>query len=300
MAQKLAIITLPIVALAAFCVAPSMANESSFVRLTPLGRPKIVAMAEVFPGFSADNLFDGVPVTEYASNGKGTDTFVEFDFGAPVTIGAFRHVNRNDPALVAASELRFTDAAGHRVATVPVVHVGERAGVTMFALPTPVTAQRVRWQVTKLVNSGISCAGGSEISFFKPGPAESAPHGIGINAQAQVVVDRKGDQLVQPLVVALDYPYMMPIDAVLRVEGQEPKPVRLAFGSQRVEYTMPVIEAKRSLQVAIDYAGQPVAEQAAKLKPARKWVVYLLPHSHIDIGYTHTQPAVMRRLCDNI
>ena len=58
-------------------------------------------------------------LTEYASNGKGTETFVEFDFGAPVTIGAFRHVNRKDLALVAASQLIFSDAAGHRVATFP-------------------------------------------------------------------------------------------------------------------------------------------------------------------------------------
>ncbi len=76
--------------------------------------------------------------------------------------------------------------------------------------------------------------------------------------------------------------------------------MRLTFGSQRVEFAIPAIEAKRSLQVAVDYAGQPVAEHAATLKPARKWVVYLLPHSHVDIGYTHLQPEVMRRQWDNI
>ena len=299
MTRKFAIALPFVVVLATFWAASVMANES-FVRLTPLDNPKIVAAAQAFPGCSADHLLDGVAATEYASNGKGTDTFVEFDFGAPVTIGAFRHVNRNDPALVAASALRFIDAAGAPVATIPVAHVGERGGVTMFALPKPVTAQRVRWQVTKMVTAGITCAGGSEIRFFKPGPAESAPHGIGIDARAQVVVDRQGDRLVQPLVVALDYPYMMPIEAVLRVEGQEPRPVRLTFGSQRVAYTMPAIEAKRSLQVAVAYAGRPVAAQAATLKPARKWVMYLLPHSHLDIGYTHLQPAVKRRQWDNI
>ena len=239
-------------------------------------------------------------LTEYASNGKGTDTFVEFDFGAPVTIGAFRHVNRKDRALVAASQLTFTDAAGKQVATVPVPHVGRPSGVTMFVLPKPVGAQRVRWQVTKIVTPGISCVGGSEIRFFKVGRAESAPHGIGIDVHAEVVVERKQGRLVQPLVIALDYPYMMPIEAVLRVEGQEPRPVRLKFGSQRVEFTSAAIEAKRSLQVAVDYAGQPAAEHAATLKPARKWVVYLLPHSHVDIGYTHLQPDVMRRQWDNI
>ena len=201
---------------------------------------------------------------------------------------------------MAASELTFSDAAGNRVATVAVPHVGQRAGVTMFALPKPVTAQRVRWQVTKIVHPGISCVGGSEIGFFKVSPAEPTPHGIGIDAHAEVVVERQQDRLVQPLVVVLDYPYMTPIEGVLRVQGQEPRPVRLRFGSQRVEFTVPAIEAKRSLQVAVDYAGQPVVEHAATLKPARKWVVYLLPHSHVDIGYTHLQPDVMRRQWNNI
>ena len=300
MLRKLVIITLPVV-LVAIGATQAMADEP-FVRLMPLGKPTIVAAAQAWGhgAMPAENLLNDVPQTEYASDGKGTETFVEFDFGAPVTIGAFRHVNRNDRALVAASELRFCDAAGKPLATIPVAHVGQQAGVTMFALPKPVTAQRVRWQVTKIVTPGISCVGGSGIRFFQVGPAESAPHGIGIDAHAEVVVERKEGRLVQPLVVVLDYPYMKPIEAVLRVAGQEPRPLPLKFGSQRVAFTIPAIETKQTLQVAVDYAGQPVAERAAMLKPARKWVVYLLPHSHIDIGYTHLQPDVMRRQWSNI
>jgi hypothetical protein len=33
------------------------------------------------------------------------------------------------------------------------------------------------------------------------------------------------------------------------------------------------------------------------MEPVRKWVVYLLPHSHVDIGYTDIQPAVERKHC---
>jgi len=35
----------------------------------------------------------------------------------------------------------------------------------------------------------------------------------------------------------------------------------------------------------------------AAMEPVRKWVVYLLPHSHVDIGYTDIQPAVERKHC---
>jgi alpha-mannosidase len=37
------------------------------------------------------------------------------------------------------------------------------------------------------------------------------------------------------------------------------------------------------------------AQTAFSAEPARKWVVYLLPHSHVDIGYTHVQPEVEQK-----
>lgn len=39
-------------------------------------------------------------------------------------------------------------------------------------------------------------------------------------------------------------------------------------------------------------AGEPAAESTAA--PARQWTVYLLPHSHVDIGYTKVQTEVER------
>ena len=267
-----------------------------FVRLTPLPAPKIVAAAEKHSGgFGAANLLDGIETSEYASNGKGTATFVVFDFGATVTIGAFRHVDRHDVALVAASQLTFSDADGRTVATIAVPHVGQPAGVTMFALPKPVTAQKVRWQVTRLVNNWATCPGGREIAFYKPGPIEPAPNGIGIDIRAESVVQRQHGRLVRPLVVTLDYPYATPIDAVLRVDGQEPRPLRLQSGSHILTFPLPVVEDEQSLRVAVDYAGQTVAARTATLRPARNWVVYVLPHSHVDIGYTHVQTEVERK-----
>ncbi len=41
------------------------------------------------------------------------------------------------------------------------------------------------------------------------------------------------------------------------------------------------------------------ADQAAS-QPERQWTVYLLPHSHNDIGYTHLQPEVERKQWANI
>jgi alpha-mannosidase len=40
--------------------------------------------------------------------------------------------------------------------------------------------------------------------------------------------------------------------------------------------------------------------QAGKLERRRKWKVYITPHAHTDIGYTHRQWEVAERLCRNI
>ena len=92
----------------------------------------------------------------------------------------------------------FHDAAGKPVATVPVTHVGQRAGVTMLALAEPIVAQRIRWRVTKL-GSPHGTVGGAEIAFFVAGTPETEPRRIGIEAQTVQVIERQGGALVQPL-----------------------------------------------------------------------------------------------------
>ncbi|MBM3892523.1 MAG: hypothetical protein FJ388_25680, partial [Verrucomicrobia bacterium] len=225
--------------------------------------------------------------------------FVEFDFGAPVRIGGFRHQDRNDPATVGESELVFSDAAGKTLAKSQVIHVNQRAGVTFFALPEPVTAQRVRWHVTKLGNQH-SCVGGAEIEFLTAGKPEPTPSGINIEARRAPVIDSKAGTLVQPLRVTLDYPYAQPLKAVVRVEGQEARPMELKFGSQTLEYTIAAADTERTLNVAIEVAGQKVASRTVTLKPARKLTVYVLPHSHTDIGYTAIQTDIEEKQINNL
>ena len=293
----------PVVGLAWTVCGPQAfaADSARFTRLTLLPAPKIVAMAEEFPGgsFAAVRLVDGNPKTEFASLGKGTNTFVEFDFGAPVRIGGFRHQDRNDPAIVAASELVFSDAAGKTLAKAQVTHVCQRAGITFFALAEPVAAQRVRWRVTQL-GSPHGTVGGAAIEFFAAGQPEPSPRGIGIEARTVQIIERKDGKLVQPLKVTLDHPYAESAKALVRVEGQEPRPLELKFGSQTLEYTVAAADTGRTLNVAIEVGGAQIASRAVTLKPARKLTVYVLPHSHTDIGYTAVQTDIEEKQINNL
>jgi len=279
--------------------APSLADR--FTRLEPLPAPGIVASSEAYPGghHNADNLTDGKVQTEYSSNSKGTNTFLEFDFGAPTALAAFRHVDRNDPATITSSELTFLDAAGAVVGTMPVKHSNQRGGVTTLTLPSPVTARRVRWQVTGL-GSGHGTVGGAEIAFFRAGQSETLPRAITLEARTPQMVERRGAALVRPLTVTLDYPYAEATNGKVRLAGAEGKPVQLRFGRQTVELSAPAVEAEQKIKIEVEAAGQTVASHEATLKPVRKLEIFVLPHSHNDIGYTALQADVEKKQDDNI
>ncbi len=59
-----------------------------------------------------------------------------------------------------------------------------------------------------------------------------------------------------------------------------------------VSATLPILATAFLTLVAQTAAAQQDGQNAPK--PQRKWVVYLLPHAHVDIGYTHVQTEVAR------
>ena len=115
MAMQKPLLTFPTLIAAAFLSLSVLTSAgqpglpSGFTRLEQLSAPKIIGSSEAYPGgqYNATNITDGNPKTEYSSASKGTDTFIEFDFGAPAQVAAFRHLDRNDPATVASSVLTF-------------------------------------------------------------------------------------------------------------------------------------------------------------------------------------------------
>lgn len=132
-----------------------------------------------------------------------------------------------------------------------VTHDDQRPGVTFVALASAVTAQRVRWHVTQLVPERHDCLGGAEITFYAAAEPESLPRGIKTEAAASPVLERRGGVLVQPLRVTLDYSYGFPVEAVVRVEGLELKPVRLPLGTPAFDAGMPEVQSEKRLETAV-------------------------------------------------
>ncbi len=283
---------------------PSLVGESAespghFTPLVPLPAPRVVAQAEEHPGglFAASRIVDGAVATEYASFGKGTDTYLVFDFGQPVLLAAFQHVDRQDVATVEAAQLTFSDQPDLQsvLGTHEVDHVGTRGGTTTSVFAQPITARYVRWQVTQLNPQGHSCAGGGEMRFFTVGDIDTSPVRDVVTLQGVQAVLRDAAGARQPLLVKIQHVYAEPVDVVLKVGDLPPVPTRLQYGEQIVSMQLPASDADRLLPLEMQIDGQTVLQQQSPVPAVRHWELHFLPHSHVDIGFTHVQTDVEQR-----
>jgi alpha-mannosidase len=113
---------------------------------------------------------------------------------------------------------------------------------------------------------------------------------VGSITSPAVLVDRNG-KLMQTVKVAIRHCGGL-TEARLRVGGASPLAVKLTQGAAHFEVAVPAVAAPKEVSVTVEVGGKTLATKTVTVKPVRKWVVYLLPHSHVDIGYTHVQTDV--------
>ena len=275
-------------------------TAARFTALVAAPTPTVVHSAPAFAGgrYEVGNILieagAGGPRREYASAGKGTGTFIDFDLGQPRSIAGFRHVDRRDPATVDAAELIFSDQPDFKrvVKTIPIDHVN-RAGGTTFVHFDPVTARYIRWQVTAIDKH--TAVGGAEITFFTATAAEAAPTRTTIEVTAFPALLKAAGGPLRLLRVGVDYPYAEPAEAVLRLPGGGTKKLELHFGKRVVELAVPAVETEQLARITLDVGSVTVARAEVLVKPVRHWEMVLLPHSHVDIGYTQVQTEVERK-----
>jgi len=74
-----------------------------------------------------------------------------------------------------------------------------------------------------------------------------------------------------------------------------------AEGLDVVEVPLPGAPVAVTTQATITVAqGNKVSYARCLVEPARKWSVFILPHSHVDIGYTNVQEKVLKLHMENI
>src|ERR1043166_5104951 len=107
------------------------------------------------------------------------------------------------------------------------------------------------------------------------------------------VLIERGGKLFKTVQVSIGH-FGEETNALIRVNGVKTTNLTLRSTIQSFEIAVAAVEKEAPIIVSVEVADKVLAAETLSLKPVRKWVVYLLPHSHVDIGYTHVQTDVER------
>jgi alpha-mannosidase len=110
---------------------------------------------------------------------------------------------------------------------------------------------------------------------------------------------RQGDQAIQPVEITLRH-IGAETPAQLRLGTAEPVPVRLKGGLQVLSLAAPAEERTQSLPLSLEVEGRVVVATNLTLAPPKLREIWVLPHSHVDVGYTHLQNEIVRIQIENL
>jgi hypothetical protein len=119
------------------------------------------------------------------------------------------------------------------------------------------------------------------------------------SVQAVPALQKVNGQSTQPIVVTLRH-FDAPQTASLQIENLVTQAVELQRGAQTIKLDVPTVSAETIRILSIVANGKTVASSTVTLKPVRNLTVYILPHSHTDIGYTAIQTAIERKQVQNL
>ncbi len=108
-----------------------------------------------------------------------------------------------------------------------------------------------------------------------------------------------GGRALQPVRVTLRH-FGPEAKGTVKVAGAEPLTVPLRAGLQEITALVPAVSAPTPCAVSVDVDGQSAAVRTVTLKPVKPLTVYILPHSHTDIGYTEIQTDIEKKQVNNL
>jgi len=133
------------------------------------------------------------------------------------------------------------------------------------------------------------------MSAVNPDQDEEKTHSFALPIRGLV---RKNGQFLQPIQLSIPAGTGSRV-VVTKLNGAEVDRRTLPAGNQVFTVFAPPVTAPQRTKVECVIDGKPIAA-TIELKPVRKVLVYILPHSHHDLGYTDLQANVEEKQMRNI
>ena len=86
----------------------------------------------------------------------------------------------------------------------------------------------------------------------------------------------------------------------VKIQGLSPQQFSINTGNQQVEILAPEVTKDSSIEVAIERNQKVIGKKIFIVKPVTKMTIYILPHSHNDIGYTEIQTNIEKKQINNL
>lgn len=115
-----------------------------------------------------------------------------------------------------------------------------------------------------------------------------------MSVKGEQVLVRKNGRLRQLLRVEVSH-IAPPAEAVITAGNDDQASVCLATGYNVVTLSLPAADRGRDVEVGMTVAGRALQRVTAPVRPVVTREIWLLPHSHLDIGYSDRQPAVEKK-----
>lgn len=111
-----------------------------------------------------------------------------------------------------------------------------------------------------------------------------------IKAFPQEMIIRSKEGNIRPMIVEVVH-FPNAEKGKIKTLGKE-FDVDLARGFNKFTINVPAVKKRMKEEISLSVNGKKINSSTYEVKPVRKLTVYLLHHSHVDIGYTHVQSEV--------
>lgn len=103
----------------------------------------------------------------------------------------------------------------------------------------------------------------------------------------------KSNDLNHPVKLQIANWYDKMQEVEVKIDSRTVSKPRLKKGVNQVEVYVPETTTEKDVNIQLLSKSKVIAERNIKISPVKKWTVYLVQHTHTDIGYTKPQTEIL-------